>query len=176
MRLAAVPYDSGSSVKTDELLWRVARRLQGQGLRVAGAVQVNEPNADGCRCVMTLEDLSSGRRVVASEHRGPLARGCRLDTGALVEMVGLVTNSLGSSTDMVIVNKFGKREAEGRGFRPVIETAVLLDIPVLVGLNLAHRDSWNAFVDHQGIIVEPTDAAIAKWCQCECNRASLVGV
>ena len=35
----------------------------------------------------------------------------------------------------MILNKFGKHEAEGRGFRETIATALSQDIPVLVGAN-----------------------------------------
>jgi nucleoside-triphosphatase THEP1 len=165
MKLAAVIYATGTGPATDDLLARVALDLQRAGLKLAGAVQTNEPRAGTCRCDMTLEDLASGRRIAASEDRGPLAQGCRLDTGALEEVVGLVAASLRPEIDLVIVNRFGKREAEGHGFRPVIEAAVLLDIPVLVALNEAHRAAWNAFAGEETVHLPPAFDSVGRWCE-----------
>lgn len=147
----------------DSLLAEIAHELRADGLRLAGAVQSNPPRAGRSRCDMVLEDLGSGRRIAASEDRGPLARGCRLDIAALEEAAACAQSALDRPTDLLIVNRFGKREAEGRGFRSVIELAVMKGVPVLVGLNHAHRESWNNFVDHQSAILAPTNEAVMGW-------------
>ena len=165
MMLAAVSYGCGEGAVADQLLARVARRLQRAGLKLAGAVQTNEPRIDSCRCDMILEDLASGRRVAASEYRGPHARGCRLDSSALEEVVGLVASSLGPEIDLVILNRFGKREAEGRGFRSVIETAVLLDRPVLVAISEAYRAAWSSFSGEEAVHLLPTYECVEHWCE-----------
>ncbi|MEX5726690.1 hypothetical protein Ga0609869_000043 [Rhodovulum iodosum] len=52
---------------------------------------------------------------------------CRLDPAALETAVGLVAAGLSSGADLLIVNKFGKHEAAGRGFRYVVAEAVAMD-------------------------------------------------
>lgn len=164
MRLAAVLYDAGNGQDVDALLGNLAGTLKCQGWRLAGAVQANEPRAGSCRCDMTLEDLASGRRIRASEDRGSLARGCRLDTYALEDAAGLAISSLAPGVDLVVINRFGKREAEGRGFRPLIEAAVDLDIPVVIGVNQAQCSAWQIFSGGVGRVLEPDAAAIHGWC------------
>lgn len=164
MRIAAVLYEKLEGAEVDALLGELAGRLRERGLNLAGAVQSNPPVEGRSRCDMVLEDLASGRHVKASEDRGALAAGCRLDEGALEGCVGLAAASLDSATDLVIVNRFGKCEAGGRGFRPVIEQAVLLDTPVLVGLNRAHLESWCAFLGETPVLLSPTRDALVRWC------------
>ena len=117
MRLAAINYDGSSGTLVDDVLAEAVRFLKRAGLNVAGAIQWNEPLPDRRRCSMTLEDLASGRRILASEDRGPHARGCHLDTGTLEEAAALAAASIESGVDLVILNRFGKQEAAGRGFR-----------------------------------------------------------
>ena len=64
--------------------------------------------------------------------------------------VGLVATGLSSGADLLIVNKFGKHEAEGRGFRDVIAEAVAMDIPVLVGINALNRSAFESFCGRVG--------------------------
>src|SRR3990172_3482394 len=164
MKLAAVLYEMGEGAATDALLGSFALRLKRAGFKLAGAVQWNAPVANRSRCGITLEDLASGRRIAASDDRGSLAKGCRLDHSALEDSVGIALSSLGSETDLVVINRFGKHEAVGHGFRPMIEQAVLLGVPVLVGLNRARLGSWRAFVGEEPELLAPELEAVSSWC------------
>lgn len=164
IRIAAVVFYASEGAHADTLLKDVADGLKSGGARLAGAVQHNTHNGDRCRCDMTLEDLTSGRLVKISEDRGPEARGCRLDSSALEEIVGLVSASLEASPDIVIINKFGKREAEGSGFRSTIEQALEAGIPVVVAVNAANIDAWNFFTGGLDVRLPPDRKAIGAWC------------
>jgi nucleoside-triphosphatase THEP1 len=146
MNLAAIKYDSSGGALVDEVLAEAARILKDNGVAVAGAIQRNEPVPDRRRCRMTLEDLASGRHILASEDRGPHARGCHLNASALEEAAVLAASSIEPGVGLVIINRFGKQEAEGRGFRQAIEAAILLERPVLVGVSETNRQSWEAFI------------------------------
>jgi nucleoside-triphosphatase THEP1 len=164
MRIAAVVYPVSEGAHADTVLSEVARDLKSRGLRIAGAVQHNTHSGDRCRCDMTLEDLASGTLVQISEDRGPEARGCRLDSSALEEIVGLVCSSLEGKPDLVVVNKFGKREAEGSGFRAAIEQALDSGIAVLTAVSSTNLAEWENFAGglDERLPLEPT--AIAAWC------------
>jgi nucleoside-triphosphatase THEP1 len=164
MRLAAINYDGSSGTLVDDVLAEAVRFLKRAGLNVAGAIQWNEPLPDRRRCSMTLEDLASGRRILASEDRGPHARGCHLDTSALEEAAALAAPSIESGVDLVIINRFGKQEAAGRGFRQAIEAAILLERPVLVGVSENNRASWEAFAGNEAKYLRPSLKAVLSWC------------
>lgn len=150
--------------RTDALIAEVARRLEVHGLRLAGTVQSNTARADRRKCDMDLRVLPDGPVVRISEDRGDLARGCLLDSGALEQTVHEVQRRL-PGAQMLIVNKFGKRESEGRGLVPVIAEAVERGLPVLVGVNGLNPAAFLAFAG-EGTEDLPTDAdAVFAWCK-----------
>lgn len=131
-RLAAVGLPGKG--ETDLFLAGVVTRLQAAGVRLAGTVQSNGLRPGRPRCDMDLRVLPDGPVFRISEDRGAGARGCRLDSGALEQAVTEVEARLPGAALMVL-NKFGKREAEGRGMVPAIAAAFDRGIPVLVGVN-----------------------------------------
>jgi nucleoside-triphosphatase THEP1 len=163
-RLAAVVYEAGDGGEADLMLLAAAEALRRQGVRLAGAVQHNGVADDGCRCSMVLEDLASGRRVEISEDRGREAAGCRLNPVALEEVVGLATAALGGGADLLVVNRFGKHEVEGRGFRQAIEAALVGDIAALVAVSRDHLAAWDRFAGGMDVrIAVDLDAVLAWW-------------
>ena len=50
-----------------------------------------------------------------------------------------------NDADVLVLNKFGRHEAEGRGFREVIADAVAREIPVIVGLNELNKAAFMEF-------------------------------
>jgi hypothetical protein len=96
---------------------------------------------------MEVEELASGIVLQLSEDRGREARGCRLDRGVLSEAVALVSASLENQPELVILNKFDKVEAEGRGFRDTLADAVQLGVPIVIGVPYRNIDQWRAFTE-----------------------------
>lgn len=106
--------------------------------------------------------LPKGPTLRISQSLGREARGCRLDPEALETAVGLVQTRLPAS-DCLIVNKFGKHEADGRGFRTVIGEALALELPVLVGLNALNADAFLEFSGGIAKRMEPRTYDIEQW-------------
>ncbi len=150
---------------TDRLLSAVAERLLATGARLAGVVQTNTECADSSKCDMDLRVLPDGATIRISQSLGSMSRGCRLDPAALEQAVGYVTASLDDTPQLLIINKFGKHEADGRGFRPVIAEALARDIPVLVGVNSLNEDRFQEFTDGAAQKMEADAGAIVEWVQ-----------
>jgi len=148
---------------TDMLLAGVARALLADGFKPAGTVQINTERPGDHPCDMDVQVLPAGPVIRISQTLGAGARGCRLDTSALEDAVALVAADLANGADCLIVNKFGKHEAEGRGFRPVIADALMRGIPVLVGINALNRDAFEAFTDGLAQFVSPDPLHIDAW-------------
>lgn len=144
-RLAAIVYPATKGILADWLLVEVATRLQGLRLQLAGAVQLNTHRDNRRRCDMFMRDLSSGELVEISEYRGPQARGCRLDHRALEDMVGLSKAAVDRGVDLLIVNRFGKREAKGQGFRQTMDAAITKGIPVLTTVGTDNLTHWRHY-------------------------------
>lgn len=148
---------------TDLVLERLAADLAARGLRCWGTVQINSERVNAGPCDMDVRVLPDGPVLRISQDLGPQARGCRLDPAALETAVGLVADRMSSGADLLIVNKFGKHEAEGRGFRNVIAEALAMEIPVLVGLNTLNRPAFENFAEGLAIQLPPEPAALMAW-------------
>lgn len=148
---------------TDRLLSAVAERLLSNGARLSGVVQTNTECADNTKCDMDLRVLPDGDTIRISQSLGTHSRGCRLDPAALEHAVGYVTASLSDAPQLLIINKFGKHESDGRGFRPVIGEALAQDIPVLVGVNGLNKDKFTDFTGDAAEELDPNLDAIVAW-------------
>lgn len=146
----------------DLFLAKVAGMLRGR-MRLCGTVQTNLARADRRKCDMDLQLLATGEVLRISEDRGAQARGCTLDTHVLTQAVALTEAAL-SGADLLIVNKFGKTEAEGHGFAPLIGEAICAGIPVLVGVNGLNLPVFEAFADGLATALPPDTAQVAQWC------------
>lgn len=149
--------------RTDELIASVAERLAAEGLRLAGTVQSNHDRPDRKKCDMDLRVLPDGPTVRISEDRGELARGCILDSGALEQTVFEVERRL-DGADILIVNKFGKRESEGKGLAPVIAEALHRNMPVLVGVNGLNLAAFLAFAGEEIEGLATCPDSVTDWC------------
>lgn len=148
---------------TDLILFQLAYDLAARGLKVSGVVQINTDRIDGGACDMDVQVLPDGPVLRISQNLGRSSRGCRLDPAALESAVGLVSASLARGADVLIINKFGKHEVQGRGFREVIAEALAMDIPVVVGLNAMNSPDFEDFSGGLAVRLSPVRAALAKW-------------
>ena len=147
---------------TDLVLHALACSIIERGHRPVGTVQINT-ESDAGPCDMDVKILPDGGIIRISQALGRASRGCRLDPAALEAAVGLVEAELAKGADCLIVNKFGKHEAEGRGFRPVIADALAKDIPVLVGINRLNRDAFLDFVGGFATELVPKLPVLKTW-------------
>lgn len=153
--------------ETDRLLTGVAEILEARGVRLCGVVQSNTECSDSDLCDMDVRILPDGPIIRISQSLGRGSRGCRLDPTALEQAVSFVTQSLAETGDarpqMMIVNKFGKHEADGRGFRPLIGEAMLQGIPVLTAVNTTNEAAFATFADGLSHNLPAETASLLNW-------------
>lgn len=165
MKIAAVIYDMGEAYAVDALLASLATRLKDDGHRLAGAVQHNTLAPQSPCSEMVIEDLATGQRNNVSLSLGDAGGGCRLNAALLEDVVGIVAAGLDGPVELVVINRFGKQEIAGQGFRAMIEATVARDIPLLIALNSVYRDAWQDFAAGHGTLLAPTEDAIETWCR-----------
>jgi hypothetical protein len=141
----------------DRLLRETALALMEAGHSLAGLVQHNQPRPGRSRCDMVLEELASGDLVPISQDRGPHARGCALDVHQLIDGMQRVRHALAMRPDLVILNKFGKTESEGGGFRPLIAEIIDAGVPLLIAVPWRNIDSWRLFAGEMSHDIVMTD-------------------
>jgi nucleoside-triphosphatase THEP1 len=149
--------------ETDGVLSQAAARLGQQGYRLAGLVQTNLERLHDHHCDMDVALLPSGPVFRISQTLGVGAKGCRLDPDTLERAVAAVNARLDAQTDLLILNKFGKHEAEGRGFRETIGRALEMGVPVLLGVNGLNHEAFSAFAGEFAERLDNTPEAILRW-------------
>ena len=169
-RLAAIRFDHGEPV--DDLLEAAVRHLQARGARVCGYLQRETQDPMSCCNVTHLEDVSGGARYRISQPLGAGSRGCRLDPQRLAQMCGLLLGKLDTDADFLVLNRFGKGESEGHGFRAVIEKAYDRAIPVLTAVRRDYCEAWGAFTDDIAQLLPPEEAAVLDWAVAASTQAA----
>jgi nucleoside-triphosphatase THEP1 len=164
MNVAAVIYAMGEAHRVDEIVAALSQRLRRDGYRLAGAVQHNTDEAGRPCADMRIEDLSTGRLMDISNPKST-GTGCRLDATALEDVAGIIAGGLEGAVDLVILNRFGKQEISGNGFRAMMENAVAREIPLLTVLNGVHRPAWDGFASGLAATLPPEATAIEHWCR-----------
>ena len=159
----------GERGAADVLLADVAAALRAQGVVLAGVVQVNEEYNPARPCHMDLHVLSGEHVVRISQNLGALSKGCRLDPSGLEQAVGLVTHALDSGPDLLpallIINKYGKQEVDGRGFRPLIGHALALGVPVLTSVNKGNQAAFDQFAEGMALPLECSFEVVMQFCK-----------
>jgi len=163
LRLAAIAYDSGFAI--DEFLARIANRLRAEHIRLGGALQENLPGEAGRCSAMTLVDLASRGRFVISQDLGAQAEGCRLDAQGLAEFVALFDRAPDLDVDLLILNRFGRAEAEGGGLRPVFARALEAGIPILTAVRAPYAEAWAQFHGRLASDLPADEDKVLAWCR-----------
>lgn len=162
--------DEAAPGEADRLLAGLAADLARAGLRIAGAVQRNIDHGGACNCDMDVIVIGEEDRPIRiSQSLGPGSTGCRLDPGALEVAAARVAARL-AGAELLILPKFGRQEAIGRGFRPLIAQAVSEGLPVLLHVPPEQRAEFDAFRGGLGQHLAPD--ALQEWCLARAARAA----
>src|SRR5690348_16556271 len=132
-QIGVVAYDDG--LFADVLMAQCADGLIASGYRLGGIIQSNAHRQGRRRCDMYVKDLLGGDEIKISLDRGNEARGCRLDPDAFARIGTWIERAVLERVDLLVINKFGKEEARGRGLRPVIAEALIAEIPLVIGVS-----------------------------------------
>lgn len=134
-----------SKVDINVLLQSVVDRLNADDLKVQGYLQKEIMLPNRCKCDTYLENLMNGDQLKISQDLGNGARGCKLDNSMLSKLSEIAMRDLDLAPDLLIVNRFGRSEAEGGGFRDVIGKAISMGIPVLTAVKTDYYNDWKSF-------------------------------
>ena len=153
------------SQNIDLIFEEVVNQLRSERIVVAGYIQKEIQQPAHCCSTVYVEDIASGSLQCISQALGSGSRGCRLDTAAMAAAIGTLLAQIDEKIDLLVINRFGKGETEGGGLRAAIETAVLHDIPVLVGVRDTYMQDWVAFAGESFNALPPNTDSVLQWCR-----------
>jgi nucleoside-triphosphatase THEP1 len=157
--VAAVVYSEGAY--PDKIMKHVVDRCRMRGTRLAGVVQYRS-RYPSHSCDMVLENLATGRQTSIFADRGRGAKGCQLDEYAMLQTVSEIELALKDGPGLLVLNKFGKVEAEGMGMRDLIAQAMCMGIPVIVGVPARNLHAWREFAREFSIELH-SSADVESW-------------
>jgi hypothetical protein len=159
--LAAIVY--ANDEYPDAIFKWIVSECRSRHLVLSGVLQ--RPAFEGAdkRCDVLLEDLASGHCTLLFEDRGAGARGCRLDVAALVEASMRVEGSLEKDPALLVLNKFGKVEADGGGMCDLMAKALERGIPVIIGVPARNLDAWRNFAGEFSVELSGDAGQIGEW-------------
>lgn len=170
LKLAAVVYRSGID-DIDALLAGFAADVICKGHRIGGVVQHNGARGQA-QGSMSLIDLMNGREISISQPLGAKSDACRLDPAGLAEASVAVRRAVDERVELVIVNKFSKQEAAGRGLRGEIAEAVVAGLPIITAVSDKSYEDWLAFTGGYGTTLVCDRRILDDWWREMAHRES----
>lgn len=158
--LAAIVYDGSFDV--DALVRQFAAELSLSGVRVGGVVQLPFEQ-DACGCSMRVRDLASGDVIAINQKLGAGSTSCSLDPGGLAAASIRIRRAIDDGCDLVIVSRFGRQEAAGRGFRDELAHACTSGLPVLTAVSRELVRPWQDFTGGLGELIDGRADALRLW-------------
>lgn len=160
---AAVVYPRGGKVLG--FLKSIAEGLRRPDVRIAGCVQehVNDQNGDflGIDAI----DLTCGGRfpIKRLTHVNRETETCGLDVAALAGTSSILRQAIADHVELIVFDKFGAEEQNGRGLSDELFCAISEGIPLLITVPEAALNIWVERTGGMGAILPLDASAIEQW-------------
>ena len=161
--IAAIVFRTGDPV--NDILAEVVNRLKHDGCDVTGILQTRVVKDPDSKPEVGVHEIRDGWDLPILEYRGSYSKGCRLDPRAITEVARRLELNLDKGADLMVINRFGKSEAEGYGLRSVLERAFVEGVAVLVAVREDYKPDWDAFHGGMAADLPPDVDQVMAWCR-----------
>ena len=160
---AAVVYPSSSN--TRHALAAFVKSLKEDGVRVGGVLQETFRIPDGDMRGINMIDVETERRIPINYPTREEwdNRVCSLDASALAETSVVLRHAIERRPDLIVVEKFGNSEKDGKGLMEEIFQAIVEDIPLLVAVPEAFLENWAERSGNMGATISHDLASLQSW-------------
>jgi hypothetical protein len=155
----------GNSIDVDAILAASVTAARARGIAVAGLLQRFGPRLDNGKRGMWVDDIQTAQSIRLDAPRGPGAHACILDPDALSRAACLLQRATESDADLIVVNRFGNAEADGRGLRAEFAGAICAGAAVLVAVHYSLLNDIEGFLGGPAYLLLPSPIAIANWAE-----------
>jgi hypothetical protein len=156
--LAALVY--AQSQDPDEILHEFASGLSANGRRAVGIVQLGRHHPDAS---LSATLVPTGEQLRLFQTMDACSAGCRLDIGQLMDAGERIASTLDEGADILIVNRFGRQEREGKGLAYLIAHALSADIPVVIAVPSHHFADWITFAGGMTVKLHCDRESLNAW-------------
>jgi hypothetical protein len=156
--LAALVYAQNDD--PDAVLRAFAADLTALGYRAAGLVQRGHHRLDAGLSALLLH---SGEELELFRTVGAGRAGPRLDAARLSDAAAQIERVIERGADVLIVNRFGRQELEGKGLCPLVERATGADIPVVIAVPAHRFADWIKFSSGMSVKLRCDRDSLDDW-------------
>jgi nucleoside-triphosphatase THEP1 len=158
-KIAAITGNDGAT--TQALLIEMAAEWRACGARIVG-VTAEGHGLPGRACgAGFLRDIASGGAHTIYLEAPASETSCHLDAAGVANAGSAIVDQIPTS-DLVILNKFGKLEAMGNGLAGSFAAAIAAGKPLLTTVSEKHRDAWRSFAPH-AIFLTAEKTVLRDW-------------
>lgn len=159
-RIAVV--QGAPSAAIQEMFHALVERWQ-PTVRIAGVVAEDHGLPDRkCRAGY-LRSIVSGTLYPIFQDLGPGAEACHLKEEGALAAAAAVEKDIVAGCDLVLLSKFGKLEAAGRGLSEAFTAALAADLPLLTSVSPAFDAAWRGFAAPRFEILPAEVDPIETW-------------
>jgi nucleoside-triphosphatase THEP1 len=145
-------------------LLKFVEKLKSLNIRVGGVLQEALFNSAGQITGLNAVDVATNQRIPISR----LSKSddeCSLDVSALTETTGIIRNAISERMDLVVVEKFGELEQDGKGLIDEIFQTIAEGIPLLISVPEAALPVWQKRSGALGSVLAFSEQAFQQWWQ-----------
>ncbi len=158
-RVAAVAGGDGAAVQA--LLAATIAEWRAAGAKIVGVLGELHGLPDRTCGAGFLRDVAFDRPYPIYLEAAPSRTSCHLDAAGVAKACAAILGQIPTS-DLVVLNKFGKLEAMGEGLAAAFELAIGAGKPVLTTVSAKHREAWRTFAP-QAVFLDADRAALQNW-------------
>ena len=143
-------------------LLKFVEKQQSLNTRIGGVLQEALFNSEGEIAGLNAIDVSTNRRIPISR---PVKNDdeCGLDVSALAETTGIISKAISDGVDLVVVEKFGEQEQNGKGLIDEILRTIVEGIPLLISIPEAALPIWQERSGELGSVLPFSEEAFQQW-------------
>jgi nucleoside-triphosphatase THEP1 len=145
-------------------LYKFVEKQKTLNTRIGGVLQEGLFDLQGKMTGLDAVDVSTDRRIPISrpvQNDGD----CGLDVAALAGTSGIISKAIGDAVDLVVVEKFGEHEQNGKGLIDEILQTIVAGIPLLISVPEAALPAWQERTGELGDVLPFTEEAFRQWWQ-----------
>jgi Protein of unknown function (DUF2478) len=159
-RIGVVRGASGAQVQ--DMFRSLAQRWRGS-VRLAGLIAEDHGLADRACSAGFLRNIATGERFSIFHDLGPGSTVCHLDGVGALTAAQSIQRDITAGCELVLLNKFGKLEADGTGLFAAFGAALDAGIPLLTSVSSAFEPAWTRLTGRSFCVLRADMDEIGTW-------------
>jgi hypothetical protein len=151
-----------SSAEVQDLFRTLVERWR-PAFRLAGLIAEHHGLADRTCSAGFLRNVTSGERFSIFDDLGPGSTECHLDGTGALSAADTARRDIAAGCDLVLLSKFGKLEADGKGLFGAFNAALDGHIPLLTSLSPACQTQWEKLAGRSYTVLPADLDRIRAW-------------